>query len=74
MKETNPEIAKGMPNDAETALYNTLFTYQEKNEEVFAKLDKKAWTDLFKYRIDEYKPHIMGHDLCLFLVTHLSTI
>lgn len=55
MKETNPDIAERMPNDAETALYNTLFTYKEKNEEVFAKLDKLAWTDFFNYRIDEYE-------------------
>ena len=44
-----------MPNDAETALYNTLFKYKEKNEELFAKLDKLAWTDFFNYRIDEYE-------------------
>ena len=55
MKEINPDIAERMPNNAETALYNTLFIYKEKNEEVFAKLDKLAWTDFFNYRIDEYE-------------------
>ncbi len=55
MKATNPDIAERMPNDAETALYNTLFTSKEKNEEVFAKLDKLAWANFFNYRIDEYE-------------------
>ena len=55
MKKTNPDIAERMSNDAETVLYNTLYTYKEKNEEVFAKLDKIAWTKFFNYRIDEYE-------------------
>lgn len=54
MKRTNPDITERMPNDAETALYNTIFTYMEKNEEIFAKLDKLAWTKFFNYKIDEY--------------------
>ena len=29
MKDTNPDIAEGMPNDAETALYNT-YTHTRK--------------------------------------------
>lgn len=45
MKETNPTIAERMPNDAETALYNTLYRYKESNEEVFEKLDKLVWTN-----------------------------
>ena len=55
MKERNPDIAKTMPEDAATALHNTLYTYKEKHEEVFAKLDKLAWTHFFNYRIDEYE-------------------
>lgn len=64
MKDTNPDIAEGMPNDAETALYNTLYTYKERNEEVFAKLDRLVWTNFFNYRIDEYEPNRFG--LCIF--------
>lgn len=64
MKETNPDIAGGMPNDAETALYNTLFTYKERNEELFAKLDRLVWTNFFNYRIDDYEPNRFG--LCIF--------
>lgn len=29
MKETNPDIAERMPDNAETALYNTLFTVDQ---------------------------------------------
>lgn len=53
MKESHPDVAKKMPNDAETALYNTLYTYKERNEEVFANLDRLVWTNFFNYRIDE---------------------
>lgn len=64
MKDTNPDIAGKMPNDAETALYNTLFTYKERNEEVFAKLDGLVWTKFFNYRKDEYEPNRFG--FCIF--------
>ena len=55
MKDSNPEIAESMPQEAETALYNVLYTYKEKNEEIFGRLDRLAWTNFFNYRIDEYE-------------------
>lgn len=60
MKYSHPDITERMPNDAETALYNTLFTYKERNVEVFAKLDRLVWTNFFNYRIDEYEPKRFG--------------
>lgn len=64
MKESHPDVAKKMPNNAETALYNTLYTYKERNEEVFANLDRLVWTNFFNYRIDEYEPNKFG--FCIF--------
>ena len=63
MKDSNPDIAKQMPDDADTALYNTLYTYKERYEEIFAKLDKLAWTDFLNYRIDEYDHEKYGYCL-----------
>lgn len=58
MKGENPDIATRLPENACTVIYNTLYLYMKKHESVFAELDKRAWTDFFIERIDEYE---QGH-------------
>ena len=54
LKGEHPDIATRLPEDAYTVLYNILYLYMKKNESVFAELDRRAWTDFFIERIDEY--------------------
>lgn len=61
IKESHPDIAGRMPDDVENVLYNSLYTYKEGNEEVFAKLDKLVWTNFLDCRIDEYNPKRFGY-------------
>ena len=61
MKEEHPDIAAILPRDAYTVIYNTLYLYMKKHESVFAELDKRAWTDFFMERIDEYKDGVNGY-------------
>ena len=48
MKETNPDIAERMPDNAETALYNTLFTLL--NVKIFGLKSKKPTLKSFSMK------------------------
>ena len=54
MKDSHPDITKRMPHEALNVILNTLDAYIASNKDVFAVLDKIAWTDLFHGRLSEY--------------------
>ena len=74
LKGEHPDIATRLPENAYTVIYNTLYLYMKNHESVFAELDKRAWTDFFIERIDEYEQgshdyytlEMVGHGNCIF--------